>query len=321
LVGTFEFWGSQKTDRRITNYFREKLNMTGHRFYFPAQEDARNVGTFAMCFAYYRLEADQIFLIGFDNEGTDYVPYIFAQWEHDFWLFVTKWIPHTVINCTKAGILYDKETYVVAGDLAWIRPSYRRRTKDVLVIGGGPTTKETIDRAKKFKGDICIVDSISRMAMDHKIPFDYIITLEKCTAATMMLLENGRVLQPIRDQFTLVFSPGQIHLGSLIAVYKKVCDHLLRFTAKYGEVANVGLYAIQFAEEYLHAKKIFLLGFDHHGTDVFGNPYEQWIFDKWMAEFSDYLDHGTGSKIINCSPNTEFKDKRISYSIPELIAK
>jgi len=89
--------------------------MTGHRFYFPEQEDARNVGTFAMCFAYYRLEADQIFLIGFDNEGTEYDPYIFAQWEYDFWLFVMKWPPYTVINCSKAGILYDKERSVING--------------------------------------------------------------------------------------------------------------------------------------------------------------------------------------------------------------
>jgi len=303
---------SHYTDREIVDFWKQNGYRTFH-YRFPEQEDCRNVGMFAIHYAHYSLGSDQIFLIGMENEGAPYDPYVYDQWERDFWFFVRKMPVYTIINCSEGGRLYDDNNLVFEGQLDWIEEP-RKRKGDVLIIGGAPSLIKTIHYAKKFKGTVCVVDSISYLAVDKGVHFDYLLTLEKCTAATEMLLTYKKHLDKIKDQFTLVYAPNQQgRVGDLMTIYKKIATKMQAFRVKYKEAANIGLFSIQFAEEFLMAKRIFLIGYDHYGTDVFGNPYEQWIYDKWLANFRDYLNHGVKAKIINCSPKTQFRDNRISY--------
>ena len=84
-----KFVGSAYTDHEITDHMKT-MGVHPYRYYFPEQEEARNVGLFGIIFAKERLGCDQIFLIGFEHEGAPYDPYIYEQWIRDFWLFVKK---------------------------------------------------------------------------------------------------------------------------------------------------------------------------------------------------------------------------------------
>jgi hypothetical protein len=289
------------------------MGIVPYAYYFPDQEDANNVGLFGICWAKQEYGSDQIFLVGMEHEGIPYDEYVYEEWKFRFWQFVKRWPPHTIINCSQGGSLYDDNKLIYAATLDWIEKP-KRRHGDVLVIGGAPSLQHNIQEAKKFKGKVVVIDSTSSLAVEKGVKFDYVVTLEKCCAATDMLLSYRGMLKRVNGKFTLVYAPNQEgKIGDLMAVYKKITDNLLPFKAKYRGLANVGLFGIQFAVEYLLARRVFLIGFDHYGGDVFGRPYEQEIFDSWLADFRDYLDHGVKAQIINCSPETQFKDERIKY--------
>lgn len=75
-----------------------------------------NVGTFGMCYAKMVLNADKIFLIGFEHDGVSEVPQTWEYWIADFWYFVKQWPKETIVNCTNGGRLY-LEDYILDSTL------------------------------------------------------------------------------------------------------------------------------------------------------------------------------------------------------------
>ena len=209
----------------------------------------------------------------------------------------------------------DMMLYILGGLQPFIRGQKfmdtGRTTHDVLVIGGGPSIKKHIRVVKHFKGTICVIDNIADYVAENNIPFHYMVSLEKGWESLRIIFEKGKKLQKIRDQFTLVYSATQKYISHLMKVYESICDTLLRFDATYQHVANVGLYGVQFAEEHLKAKRIFLLGFDNHGTDIDGNAYGWEIFLEWQAEFKHFMVNGVKAEVINCTPRSKLIDERM----------
>lgn len=75
-----------------------------------------NVGTFGMCYAKMVLNADKIFLIGFEHDGVSETPQTWNYWIADFWYFVKQWPKETIVNCTDGGRLY-LEDYIIDSTL------------------------------------------------------------------------------------------------------------------------------------------------------------------------------------------------------------
>ncbi len=75
-----------------------------------------NVGTFGMCYAKMVLNADKIFLIGFEHDGVSEAPQTWEYWIADFWYFIRKWPKQTIVNCSDGGKLYLKD-YVLDSTL------------------------------------------------------------------------------------------------------------------------------------------------------------------------------------------------------------
>ena len=75
-----------------------------------------NVGTFGMCYAKMVLNADKIFLIGFEHDGVSEAPQTWEYWIADFWYFIRKWPKQTIVNCSGGGALYLKD-YVLDSTL------------------------------------------------------------------------------------------------------------------------------------------------------------------------------------------------------------
>ena len=219
----------------------------------------------------------------------------------------------------KAGLMKlsnsDMMQYVLGGLQPFIRGQKFTDTggssHDVLVIGGGPSIKNHIKVVKRFKGIICVIDNIADYVAENGVSFDYMVSLEKGWQSLRIIFDKGKKLQKIRDQFTLVYSGTATYISHLMEVYESICDNLLRFDATYQHVANVGLYGIQFAEEHLKAKRIFLIGFDNHGTDIDGNAYGWEIFMEWQAEFKHFMVNGIKAEIINCTPRSKLIDERM----------
>jgi len=193
--------------------------------------------------------------------------------------------------------------------------SKRKSGSDVLVIGGGPSIKKNIRVAKKFDGIVCVVDNSADYLAEQGIRFDYLISLEKGYESLQIIFDKGKKLQSIRSQFTLVYSGTAQYISRLMKVYASICDTLLRFDATFQHVANVGLYGIQFAEEHLKARRIFLLGFDGTGTDIDGNQYGWEIFLEWQSEFKRFMDGDIFAEVINCTPRSKLIDKRMKIGI------
>ena len=220
------------------------------------------------------------------------------------------------------GISYgDMKLFLMGGLQLFIRgarynrdiPSDSKRSEgaEVLVIGGGPSIKKHIRVAKHFRGTICVIDNVADFVAENKVPFDYLISLEKGWQSLQIIFDKGKKLQKIRGDFTLVYSGTAKYISQLMDIYNGICDNLLRFDATYQHVANVGLYGVQFAEEHLKARRIFLLGFDNDGSDIDGNPYNWEIFLEWQAEFKHFMVNGVQAEIINCTPKSKLIDERM----------
>jgi len=73
-----------------------------------------NVGTHAIHWVHTTLKPDHIVLLGFENEGDEYVKRTFDIWETCFFGWVKEWTDKEgkawdyIINCSEGGVLYNK---------------------------------------------------------------------------------------------------------------------------------------------------------------------------------------------------------------------
>lgn len=90
---------------------------------FIIQEEPRcsNVGLLSINYAYERLKADKIVLLGFEHVGQKYPPHIYEIWQTDFWYFIRKWPKELIVNCTDGGALYYEDYILDAqlGEIVW----------------------------------------------------------------------------------------------------------------------------------------------------------------------------------------------------------
>lgn len=65
-----------------------------------------NVGLFSAYFAIEKLQADKIYLIGFDHEGKEYHANMYPKWVENFKVLVDNERDCEIINCSGQGKLY-----------------------------------------------------------------------------------------------------------------------------------------------------------------------------------------------------------------------
>lgn len=82
------------------------------RWFYEEEPRISNVGLFGIVYAYYKLHADKIILVGFEHTGSTYPPYTYLTWQTDFWHFIKKWPKETIVNCSNGGALYY-EDYII----------------------------------------------------------------------------------------------------------------------------------------------------------------------------------------------------------------
>jgi len=89
------------------------LNLHGvstERYLTPEEPRLSNVGLFAIYYAKEVLQADKIFLLGFEHapHPAKYYPqHTFDEWVADFWHFVDQWPKDLIVNCCNGGVLYS----------------------------------------------------------------------------------------------------------------------------------------------------------------------------------------------------------------------
>jgi len=106
---------SSITTAKIIGHFKH-AGIEYERFIQNEEPRCSNVGLMAINFAYNRLKADKIILIGFEHVGTKYPTHIYEVWQVDFWYFIKNWPKETIVNCTDSGALYY-EDYIIDAKL------------------------------------------------------------------------------------------------------------------------------------------------------------------------------------------------------------
>lgn len=162
----------------------------------------------------------------------------------------------------------------------------------VLVIGAGPSMYKKIDFARSFNGDIVVCDVIAEYLLEDGIKANYITTYE---------IQEGIELA--------FFDPSLAKYGCTVVYNWKALPKLKNHLKKHGfkstsfqsyrweRVNNVGLLGVRFAREVLKADEIYLIGFDHVGTQYTSRTYQDWLtcFEYFLTDEKD------NCKIINCS--------------------
>ncbi len=111
---------SSITRSKVIEYFKQH-GVQLERFVIPEEPRCSNVGLLAINYAYDKLKADKIVLIGFEHVGQKYEPHIYQIWQTDFWYFIRKWPKELIVNCTDSGALYYEDYIIDAklGEIAW----------------------------------------------------------------------------------------------------------------------------------------------------------------------------------------------------------
>jgi len=97
-------------DKVIEHFKKEGIDVK--RYPSDGEPRCSNVGLLAINYAKKVLEADKIFLVGFEHVGQKYPPTVYNMWQIDFWYFIKDWPKETIVNCTDAGALYY-EDYII----------------------------------------------------------------------------------------------------------------------------------------------------------------------------------------------------------------
>lgn len=75
---------------------------------FVEEPRISNVGLFGILYAYHKLKADKIFLVGMEHDGKPYEQCVYDTWITDFYHFVRD-MKGMIINCSNGGVLYGED--------------------------------------------------------------------------------------------------------------------------------------------------------------------------------------------------------------------
>jgi len=113
---------SSITRPKVIEHFKQ-VGIEFERFLIKEEPRCSNVGLLAINYAYERLKADKIVLIGFEHVGQKYPPHVYEIWQIDFWYFIKNWPKELIVNCTDSGALYYEDYIIDAklGDIIRIK--------------------------------------------------------------------------------------------------------------------------------------------------------------------------------------------------------
>jgi len=103
--------GSSITTKKIIKHITDN-GVKFERWVSDKEPRFSNVGIFAINYAYRKLKADKIVLVGFEHTGQTYPEFTYVIWQADFWNFIKDWPKETIVNCSNSGALYY-EDYII----------------------------------------------------------------------------------------------------------------------------------------------------------------------------------------------------------------
>lgn len=163
---------------------------------------------------------------------------------------------------------------------------------NVLIIGAGPSYKKKLEQARNFKGITIVHAAFVKIVMDEGITPDYITQYEVDRGLDLSYYSPflAKLNKPVVYNFQ-AHTPFRRHM-------ENNNFELIKFHSdSHSNINNVGLFAAYFAREVLDADKIYLIGFDHEGTDYHTN-----VYPKWVENFKVFVEAEKDKcEIINCS--------------------
>ena len=162
----------------------------------------------------------------------------------------------------------------------------------VLIIGAGPSYTKKLELARSFKGIILVHAALVEIVLDAGIRPDYITQYET---------DKGLNLEHYPPELAELNIPVVYNAKCLSPFKKHLSGNNFKSISFKSQslynINNVGLFSAYFAIEKLHADKIYLIGFDHEGTNYHAN-----VYPKWVENFKILVDSERDNcEIINCS--------------------
>ena len=165
----------------------------------------------------------------------------------------------------------------------------------VLIVGAGSSYLKEMANIKNFPGKVIAVDFVFNELAEHDITPDYVVTLESQQNAVSEHMFGGKNLKRVKHKSKIICS--SITRTNVIDHFKRHGVELERFIIpEEPRCSNVGLLAINYAHERLHADKIVLVGFEH-----VGQKYAPHIYEIWQADFWYFIRKWEKELIVNCT--------------------
>ena len=226
---------------------------------------------------------------------------------------VRKWYPYKGINdsykrwCNKIGITLEdmdrqekaRVMEITKGILPKTeRPEKMKRGKKtihaknpILLVAGGPSLYEW-EKIREFPGRVgCVEIVFDRSVRDGFVVPHFLFTLEVMIRPSFI---NREYMAKGKDKMKLIMSSISHYTVENQANALGIPNERFHHPEE-PRISNVGLFSIVYAVEKLKCDKVFLLGFEHNGSEWDQREYERWQYDFWY-----WIQKWPKETIVNC---------------------
>ena len=185
---------------------------------------------------------------------------------------------------------------------------------NILVVGGGPSSKKHYDECKKFKGTIVSTDVAARRLMENGVYPDYIVTAE---AAKELTETDFFFIEETKKHQTMIITSPETRQELVVLFQKaKIPSKVFTYPDGHTRLPDVGLTAVVFARVELKADRILLIGFEHEGDE-----YPEFQFRTWVDAFWWFVWKWPSDTIVNCSEGGKLYGMKKAVTIKESTLK